>query len=91
MGWGVRPETCWMARRDRKTIWVHDGMLVKKVSNIGYTMNRMNMTAIERGRLASAEAQRILGPIYGPDFNEKLGHEWVKHGGRGWECDYEPI
>jgi len=88
MGWGVLPETCWKARRDRKTIWIHEGTLIKKVSNIGYTMGRMNMTAKERARLASAEAQRILEPIYGPDFNEKLGHEWVRHGERGWECDY---
>jgi len=88
MGWGVLPETCWMARRDHKTIWVHEGMLIKKVSNIGYAMNRMNMLASERTRLASAEARRILEPIYGEHFNEKLGHEWVKHGANGWECDY---
>jgi hypothetical protein len=88
MGWGVLPETCWKARRDRKTIWIHEGTLIKKVSNIGYTINRMNMTAKERGKLASAETQRILGPIYGENFNEKLGHEWVKHGPNGWECDY---
>ena len=88
MGWGVLPETCWKARRDRKTIWIHEGTLIKKVSNIGYTMNRMNMTASERAILASAEARRILAPIYGEKFNEKLGHEWVKHGSDGWECDY---
>lgn len=88
MGWGVLPETCWKARRDRKTIWVHDGMLVKKVSNIGYDMGRMNMTASERARLASAEVRRVLEPIYGENFNEKLGHEWVKHGPERWVCDY---
>jgi len=85
MGWGVLPEVCWEARRDRKTIWIHEGTLIKKVSNIGYTMNRMNMTAKERGKLASAEARRILEPIYGENFNEKLGHEWKKHGPNGWE------
>jgi len=88
MGWGVLPEVCWEARRDRKTIWIHEGTLIKKVSNIGYSMGRMNMTAEERIKLASEEAQKILEPIYGPDYNEKLGHEWVKHGANGWECDY---
>ena len=88
MGWGVLPETCWKARRDRKTIWIHEGTLIKKVSNIGYDMGRMNMSASERSQLASAEAHRILEPIYGERFNEKLGHEWVKHGIGGWECDY---
>ncbi len=80
MGWGVLPETCWKARRDRKTIWIHEGTLIKKVSNIGYTMNRMNMTASERSQLASAEAHRILEPIYGDGFYEKLVYEWVKRG-----------
>lgn len=88
MAWGVLPESCWMARRDRKTIWIHEGTLIKKVSNIGYSMGRMNMTSDERSKLASAEARRFLEPIYGPQFNEKLGHEWVKHGSDGWECDY---
>lgn len=87
MGWGVLPETCWMARRDKKTIWIHEGTVVKKVSNIGYEMERMNMTASERARFASAEARLILEPIYGPDFNEKLGHEWTKYTNE-WECDY---
>ena len=88
MGWGVLPEVCWKARRDRRGIWIHEGTVVKKVSNIGYTMKRMNMTAGVRGRLASAEARLILEPIYGPDFNEKLAHEWTKHTGREWECTY---
>ena len=88
MGWGVDMEGCWMARRDRKTIWMHEGTLIKKVSDIGYSMDRMNMTSSERGELASAESRKILEPIYGPDYNEKLGHEWVKHGPNGWECDY---
>ncbi len=88
MGWGVLPEACWMARRDRRGIWIHEGTVVKKVSNIGYKMKRMNMTAKERRGFASAEARLILEPIYGPDFNEKLGHEWTKHTGNEWECDY---
>lgn len=88
MAWGVLPEVCWKARRDRKTLWIHEGILVKKISNIGYDMNRMNMTASERAIKASAEARRILEPIYGERYNEKLGHEWCRHGPEGWECDY---
>lgn len=88
MAWGVLPEVCWMARRDRKTIWIHEGTLIKKISNIGYSMNRMNMTAEERAQLASAESWSVLEPIYGPRFHDKLGHEWVRHGSKEWECDY---
>ena len=88
MGWGVLPETCWMARRDRRTIWIHEGTVIKKISNIGYTMKRMNMTAGVRARLASTEARLILTPIYGPDYNEKLGHEWTRFAGHEWVCDY---
>lgn len=88
MGWGVLPEVCWKARRDRKTIWIDERVRVKKVSNIGYDMNRMNMTAKERATKASAEARAVLEPIYGPDYNEKLNHEWVRHDGREWVCDY---
>jgi hypothetical protein len=88
MGWGVLPETCWKVRRDRKYIWIHEGLQVKKVSNIGYKMERMRMTAEERARLASAEAKKVLEPIYGPNYNEILNHEWVKHDGKEWVCDY---
>lgn len=90
MGWGVLPETCWKARLNRRGLWIHEGILVKKVSDIGYTMNRMNMSAEERRVLASREADEVLAPIYGPDHRERLAHEWAKydHGQGGWVVDY---
>lgn len=75
MAWGVLPETCWKARQAGKTIWIHEGMLVKKVSNIGYDMDRMNMTAKERRMLADQESKRVLEPIYGKDYLKTFGQD----------------
>lgn len=89
MGWGVEMEACWKARRDGKTIWIHEGTLIKKIQDIGYIKNRMGMTGADRARLASAEARRVFVPIYGEDFLEKLGHEFTHydHRLREWVCN----
>lgn len=76
MGWGAPLEMCWMARRDGKTIYVHEDVIVAKDTNIGYEMNRMGMTAKERAQISSEESQRILRERYGDKPLEKLGHEF---------------
>lgn len=76
-GWGVLPETCWKARRDGKELYIHEGVQIKKVTDIGYTMDRMGMTAEERRIRASAQVKGILGTRYGPDYLEKLGKEFA--------------
>lgn len=50
--WGIDLETCYLARKAGRTLWVCEDAVVKKVTDIGYSMNRMNMSAEERRRLA---------------------------------------
>lgn len=76
MMWGVPGECNWKARKNGWHIYVHDGYTMRKETNIGYKMNRMNMTAKKRRNLASAESDRILEPIYGKDYRERFGYEF---------------
>ena len=50
--WGIDLETCYIARKQGRTLWVCEDAPVRKTTNIGYAMERMNMSAEERGRLA---------------------------------------
>lgn len=66
MAWGIDLETCFIARQQGKTLWVDERVKVRKITNIGYTMNRMNMAAEERSRKAGDEMRRVLFDKYGP-------------------------
>ena len=76
MMWGVPGECNWKARKNGWHIYVHDRYTMMKHTNIGYDMDRMNMTAAERRELASAESDRILEPLYGKHYRERFGHEF---------------
>ncbi len=65
--WGIDLETCYRARKQGRSIWVDDRVQVEKITNIGYSMNRMNMTADERGRLAYANMMQVLTRKWGKD------------------------
>lgn len=71
-GWGVDLETCYFARQQGYTLWVHEGVKVKKVTNIGYSMKRMNMTADARSFLASRNMDQVLSMKYGPDWKREI-------------------
>ena len=43
-----------------------------KQTQIGYRLNRMNMTTKDRQRLAAEERNKILIPIYGADYLERF-------------------
>lgn len=75
--WGIDLETCWKARKDGKTIWLSEDVLVKKETNVGYKMNRMNMSASDRERNAGAQMREILSARYGADWWERMLHEYV--------------
>ena len=75
-GWGVCSEVNWMARRDGMKILLHNEVIIHKETNIGYVMDRMNMTAEDRGTLSSDEMNYILDQKYGAGALEKLGHEF---------------
>ena len=76
MMWGVPGECNWKARKNGWHIYVHDGYSMKKHTNIGYKMDRMNMTAKKRRELAAAESDKILEPIYGKRYRHRFGFEF---------------
>lgn len=77
-GWGIDLETCYKARRAGYTLWVHEGCRVKKVTDIGYTMNRMNMAADVRRFLASRNMDQVLSMKYGTDWRKEILNGYVE-------------
>jgi glycosyltransferase involved in cell wall biosynthesis len=69
-GWGIDIETSFKAKG--KTLLLDLNYLVEKVANIGYKMNRMNMTSAERQNNAYIEMDAILRKKYGSDYNRIL-------------------
>lgn len=79
--WGIDLETCWLARHDHRSLWVHEGSRIKKVTNVGYDMGRMNMSASQREQLAGNNMADVLSKRYGNDWwdrmlNENVEDEW---------------
>jgi GT2 family glycosyltransferase len=70
--WGIDLETCYKARCQGRGLYIHEGVQVKKVTDIGYTMGRMNMSADERQRLASENERAVLSAKYGADYYNHL-------------------
>lgn len=65
-----------LARKQDWHIYVHDGYVMHKETNIGYDMNRMNMSAKDRARIASRDKKEILTRVYGEDFESMLRHAY---------------
>ena len=63
--WGIDLETCWLARMQERSLWVCEDAVVRKVTNIGYSMNRMGMSAQMRQALASQNMVNVLERKYG--------------------------
>lgn len=66
--WGIDLETCWRARAEGRSLWVHEGVQIRKVTNIGYRMERMRMSADERSQKAGENMRIILEQKYGKDY-----------------------
>lgn len=80
MMYGTIGECNWKARKEGYHIYVHDGYTMKKHTDIGYKMNRMNMTSGERRDKAMRESNRVLIPIYGDEYQERFGYEYRETG-----------
>jgi len=76
--WGIDFEMSYKAREQERLLWVHDGVEVRKVTDIGYSMDRMNMTADQRVGLASANMADVLSRRYGPNWNWKMLNQYVE-------------
>lgn len=70
--WGIDLETCWRARFERRSLWIDERVKVEKITNIGYTMDRMGMSADERGRLAGQNMRAGLFEKYGADYWRRM-------------------
>jgi len=77
-GWGIDLELSYKARQQNKWMWIHEGVRVEKVTNIGYTMNRMGMSADERVRLAGANMAEVLSTKYGSNWDRKMRSDYVE-------------
>lgn len=74
--WGIDLETCWKARKHGKKLMICPDAQVKKVTDIGYRMNRMGMSAEERQRRAGDNMREVLSARYGPDWWNRMLHEY---------------
>lgn len=70
--WGIDLETCWRARQQNRTLWVDERVRMKKVTNIGYSMDRMNMSAGQREVQAGSQMCDILSKRYGIRWREMM-------------------
>ena len=76
-GWGIDLELSYKAREQSRALYVHEDCPVKKVTDIGYSMDRMNMSADERRQLAGANMDQVLECKYGAEWNWKMREEFV--------------
>lgn len=75
--WGIDLETCYKARQQGRSLWVDERVPVRKVTDIGYKMDRMGMTAQERRRLAGENMAAVLRHKYGARWRERMTQEYV--------------
>jgi hypothetical protein len=78
MAHGICLESAWFARAQGRSIWVQEACQIKKVTNIGYAMNRMNMTGDERLVKAKANMDDVLARKWGGNYWERLRFEMVR-------------
>lgn len=75
--WGIDLETCYLARKQSRSIWIDDRIQVEKITDIGYSMNRMNMNADERRKLAKENMDEVLSKRYGLDYFNKMTSDYI--------------
>ncbi len=70
--WGPDLELAHLARSQERTLYVSEPAGIKKVTDIGYRMERMGMTAEERGARARANMWRVMTDKYGAKWQELM-------------------
>lgn len=76
--WGIDLETSYLARIQKKSLWVDDRVHVRKISDIGYQMNRMNMDSSTRQQLAGNNMRTELYNKYGARYWEMMTQDEVR-------------
>jgi hypothetical protein len=75
--WGVDLEAGYIARKQGRTLWVDERIQVRKKTDIGYKMKRMNMKAEKRVKLASKNMSDVLSQKYGDDWEDKIMKDYM--------------
>lgn len=70
--WGIDIETGHCARQQKKKIILDCSVQVQKETDIGYTLNRMNMSSCDRKKNASNEMHLYFLHKYGPNYRQKV-------------------
>ena len=70
--WGSDLELAYLARTQGKSLYVSEPAGIRKVTDIGYAMNRMNMSADERRTLARQNMQSVMYSKYGENWRELM-------------------
>jgi GT2 family glycosyltransferase len=76
-GWGIDLETSYKARKQGRSLWVDERVEMRKITDIGYEMNRMNMTSQERRILAAHNMTSVLQQKYGRNWKKRMTDENV--------------
>lgn len=71
-GWGVDLEMSYFARKEGKEILLAEDIVFKKVTDIGYAMNRMRMTAEQRRVLARTNMETYMRVKHGDNWEYKM-------------------
>lgn len=75
---GIDIETGYLARKQNRSIWIDERIEVRKITDIGYKMKRMNMSAEDRRTLAWENTVEVLSKKYGPDWYDKLYNQYIE-------------
>ena len=70
--WGIDLELGYKARLAKKSMYISEPAGIKKVTDIGYSMNRMGMTADERREKARANMNEVFTKKYGENWKELM-------------------
>lgn len=73
--WGVDVETSYIARQQGRQILLAQDVSVKKVTDIAYRMQRMNMQRMDRRRNAREETCRVYDEKYEGDWISEMFHD----------------
>lgn len=79
-GWGVGMENFYLARKAGYHIYTHDGYIMLHDTGVAYRMGRMSETYKERQTRAVKEIDKVMIPIYGKRYREKLNWSYRETG-----------
>jgi hypothetical protein len=68
--WGLDVDLSVKAKLTGRTLWIHEGVLTTKQSDVGYDTGRFELSAADRAKKSFAEMDRIFTNRYGHDYEQ---------------------